>query len=541
MPELPTDRIEQFLREHPGLPTPFLVIDLDVVAERYRMLCEALPRAAVYYAVKANPDPAVVRLLVELGCDFDVASPAEVELCLGHGARADQLSYGNTVKKEADILRAAGRGVTTFALDCAQELHKLIRSAPGSVAMVRLAVDGAGADWPLSRKFGCGPQDALTLLRSAAAARHPVGIGFQVGSQQHDPDAWDAPLAQVAVLAEALAADGVRLTAVNLGGGLPSLHADPTPGLDRFLVGDAGLLRAEVVLTSRRDSDPGRRWVYLDVGMFSGLVETAEEAIRYRIRVPRPHGPTGPAVLAGPTCDSLDVPCSTSADPTHCRWTCAPATGSTCSPPAPTPPRTPRWGSTGSNRCAPTTFRRRARRPSAPGPSRASRPPPSRTAQLLPDPGQGGPELLDLRGGERVEHRRADRGHVPRGGRLDRGHSLVGQDAPHPASVLVAGTAPDQAALFHPGDGVGEPAARVHHALGQLGHPQLPVRVFGELHEDLVLGRGQCALLGQLAVHPLVEQPGHVEVGAPDHLLRGRQPPRLAHLLRNHSATSPAQ
>jgi len=307
MPELPTDRIEQFLREHPGLPTPFLVIDLDVVAERYRMLCEALPRAAVYYAVKANPDPAVVRLLVDLRCDFDVASPAEVELCLDHGARADQLSYGNTVKKEADILRAAGRGVTTFALDCAQELHKLIRSAPGSVAMVRLAVDGAGADWPLSRKFGCGPQDALTLLRSAAAARHPVGIGFQVGSQQHDPDAWDAPLAQVAVLAEALAADGVRLTAVNLGGGLPSLHADPTPGLDRFLVGDAGLLRAEVVLTSRRDSDPGRRWVYLDVGMFSGLVETAEEAIRYRIRVPRRHGPTEPAVLAGPTCDSLDV------------------------------------------------------------------------------------------------------------------------------------------------------------------------------------------------------------------------------------------
>jgi ornithine decarboxylase len=330
---MPTARIEQFLLDHPELPTPFLVVDLDVVAERYRTLCEALPRAAVYYAVKANPDPAVVRLLVDLGCDFDVASPAEVDLCLGIGARPEQLSYGNTVKKEADVAHAAGRGVGTFAVDCAQELEKVIRSAPGSLVMVRLAVDGAGADWPLSRKFGCGPQDAAALLRTAATAGHPVGVGFHVGSQQHDPDAWDAPLAVVARLADTLAAGGVRLSAVNLGGGLPSRHAEPTPpiaefgrrieaaidrhlaGADlrflvepgRFLVGDAGLLRTEVVLTSRRDSDPGRRWVYLDVGMFSGLVETAEEAIRYRIRVPRPHGATEPAVLAGPTCDSLDV------------------------------------------------------------------------------------------------------------------------------------------------------------------------------------------------------------------------------------------
>ena len=332
-PALPTARIEQFLCRRPDLPTPFLVVDLDVVAERYRALCEALPQAAAYYAVKANPDPAVLGLLIDLGCDLDVASLGEVELCLDLGAAPRQLSYGNTVKKERDIRVAAELGVTVFTADCVAELDKITRQAPGSTVLIRLATNGAGADWPLSRKFGCGPADALALLRRAAAAGHPVGMGFHVGSQQHDVQSWDAPLCQIATVADELAADGIALTTVNLGGGLPSSHLAPTPDVTvygasigaaidrhlahhpglrfmvepgRFLVGDAGVIRTEVVLISRRDGE-SHPWVYLDIGMFNGLAETAEESIRYRIRCPRPHGPTAPAVLAGPTCDSLDV------------------------------------------------------------------------------------------------------------------------------------------------------------------------------------------------------------------------------------------
>lgn len=272
-------------------------------------------------------------LLIELGCDLDVASLGEVELCLDLGAAPHQLSYGNTVKKERDIRAAADLGVATFTADCLPELDKITRQAPGSTVVIRLATDGTGADWPLSRKFGCGPADALALLRRAAAAGHPIGIGFHVGSQQHDVDAWDAPLRQIAAIADDLAAEGIALTAVNLGGGLPSSHLAPTPDVavygahigaaidrhlahhpgirfmvepGRFLVGDAGVIRTEVILVSRRDGE-ARRWVYLDIGMFNGLAETAEEAIHYRIRCPRPHGATEPAVLAGPTCDSLDV------------------------------------------------------------------------------------------------------------------------------------------------------------------------------------------------------------------------------------------
>lgn len=341
-PALPSQRIERFLEQNPRLPTPFLVVDLDVVAEHYRRLRAALPRATVYYAVKANPDPAVLSLLIGLGCNLDVASLGEIDLCLRLGARAEQLSYGNTIKKEADLHRATRLGVATVTADCAAELDKIVRTAPASTVLIRLATNGSGADWPLSRKFGCTPQESLNLACRAARAGHRVGVGFHVGSQQHDVNAWDEPLATTAWIADCLAAQGIPLDVVNLGGGLPSSHLAPTPDVaaygeaitaaidrhlspypsirymvepGRFLVGDAGVIRTEVVLVSRRDGEP-RRWVYLDVGLFNGLTETAEEAIHYRIRCAErgsPAGltergtPTEPVVLAGPTCDSLDV------------------------------------------------------------------------------------------------------------------------------------------------------------------------------------------------------------------------------------------
>ena len=276
----------------------------------------------------------MLRLLISLGCDFDVASLGEVELCLELGAHPGQLSYGNTVKKSGDIAQAYALGVRTFAADCEAELDKLVEHAPGSLVLLRMATDGHGADWPLSRKFGCGPGQVEALARQAAAHGMRVGVGFHVGSQQHDVHAWDAPIAIAADLGVRLAESGIRLEALNLGGGLPSSHAAATAPVEaygraitdalrrhtdgglrgvrimaepgRYLVGDAGVLRTEVVLVSERDSD-ARRWVFLDVGMFNGLAETAEEAIRYRIRCPRPHADPVPAVLAGPTCDSLDV------------------------------------------------------------------------------------------------------------------------------------------------------------------------------------------------------------------------------------------
>jgi ornithine decarboxylase len=328
------DRIGTFLVEHPDLPTPFLVVDLDIVRERYRSLRHALPEASVYFAAKANPDPAVIGTLSSLGSNFDVASIGEIDRCLNLGVHPSRLSYGNTIKKERDIRAAYERGVRMFAVDSTAELNKVLRHVREGAVLIRLASDGDGADWPLSRKFGCDATEARRLLHRAADRGLSVGVSFHVGSQQRDPEAWNGPLAMVAELAASLADAGHRLSTVNLGGGLPSTHVRSTPdiqvygeqigialehhlglnhGMDvmvepgRFLVGDAGVIRAEVVLISEKASDAGRRWVYFDVGLFNGLTETQEEAIRYRIRCPGTAGALEPSVIAGPTCDSLDI------------------------------------------------------------------------------------------------------------------------------------------------------------------------------------------------------------------------------------------
>ena len=314
--------------------TPFLVIDLDVVDDRLAQLRSALPRVRILYAVKANPAAEIVELLVARGAEFDVASPAEIDLCLRLGALAEDLSYGNTIKKERDIAYAVARGLGRFTADSTAELDKIIRQLPSGTVFIRVATNGAGADWPLSHKFGCSPAMAWTLMLRAASAGLEVGLSFHVGSQQRDPAAWDKPLAEVADLAKRFTAVGHRLAAVNLGGGLPSSYLDPVPEIGaygaaieesvgrhfgsesfgelliepgRYLVGDSGTLHTEVVLVTDRRDDSGRRWVFLDIGRFNGLAETMGESIRYRISTGRDTDAVGPVVLAGPSCDSADV------------------------------------------------------------------------------------------------------------------------------------------------------------------------------------------------------------------------------------------
>jgi ornithine decarboxylase len=329
-----TKTIARFLRENPGLPTPFLVVDLDLIEARYLRLIDVLPASRVLFAVKANPAPEVLERLADVGSSFDVASPGEIERCLKLGVDPGRLAFGNTIKKEKDIAFAARCGVSTFTVDAEAELDKVIRQAPGSTVYVRILTDGAGADWPLSRKFGCSPDGALSLLYKAAYAGLGFGVSFHVGSQQRDVRAWEQPLATVASLYGQMASEGFEAVGVNLGGGLPCRYQDPVADIaaygeairhsldthlgrsfsgeiliepGRYLVGDAGLIETEVVLISRRFADDDRRWVYLDIGMFNGLTETLEEAIRYRITTPGKSGPLGPVVLAGPSCDSADV------------------------------------------------------------------------------------------------------------------------------------------------------------------------------------------------------------------------------------------
>ena len=326
-------KIARFLSEH-SPETPCLVVDLDAIAEAYDLLCRSLSVASIYYAVKANPAPEIVAMLAGKGSNFDVASPAEIALCLGHGASAERLSFGNTIKKERDIAFAYERGVRLFAFDSEAEIEKLARTAPGARVFCRILVSCAGADWPLSRKFGCTPEMAVVLLRKARdLGLDPYGVSFHVGSQQTDLGQWDGAIGAAARMFTALAETDINLRMVNIGGGFPAHYRGDVPEIQayanavmaavtrhfgndlpelvvepgRSIVGDAGVIQSEVVLISRKSYDEDKRWVYLYVGKFNGLAETMDESIKYRIRTPADGGASGPTVLAGPTCDSADI------------------------------------------------------------------------------------------------------------------------------------------------------------------------------------------------------------------------------------------
>src|SRR5436305_4486827 len=161
-----TARIRQFLRRRDE-DGPCLVVDLEVVRENYLAFAKALPDTKVFYAVKANPAPEVLSLLASLGSSFDAASLAEIEVVLAAGAGPERISYGNTIKKERDIARAYALGVRLYAVDCAAEVEKVARAAPGARVFCRILYDCAGAEWPLSRKFGCDPEMAVEVLDQA--------------------------------------------------------------------------------------------------------------------------------------------------------------------------------------------------------------------------------------------------------------------------------------------------------------------------------------------------------------------------------------
>jgi ornithine decarboxylase len=317
--------------------TPCLVVDIAVASAQYRRIAAAFPAGHVYYAVKANPEPMLVRRLAEAGCRFDVASPSEIDLCLAAGADPANLSYGNTIKKAQDIAYAYRRGVRLFAFDCWAELDKLAIHAPDASVLCRVLASSRGARWPLSRKFGCAPEMAVDLLRRAARlGLDPAGLAFHVGSQQLTPARWEPSVAVAAGVFARLAAEGIHLRILDAGGGFPvdylaraapiqdyaaaiddavGRHFGAGPGRPevmiepgRYIAAPAGVLHTEVVLISRKSYGREPRWVYLDVGRFGGLAETEGEAIHYRLTTPHDGaGRTGPVILAGPTCDSVDI------------------------------------------------------------------------------------------------------------------------------------------------------------------------------------------------------------------------------------------
>ncbi len=325
-------RIETFIRSA-AFDRPTLVLDREAVAQQYRALKSGLGRADIHYAVKANSAREVLEVLLSEGSHFDAASRGEIELCLSLGAHPETISFGNTVKRASDIAFAHQAGITLFAADAEEELEKIAENAPGAQVYIRLLVGATGADWPLSRKFGCAPEMAEALMaRAMELGLTPVGLSFHVGSQTREAGMWRDTLDQVAAVWVQARANGFPLTLINIGGGFPAFYGDAIepvsvytakvmdmvearfegaervmaePG--RGMVAEAGMIAAEVLLVSKKSDDDLHRWVYLDIGKFSGLAETMDEAIRYQFVTDRDHEDHAPCILAGPSCDSADV------------------------------------------------------------------------------------------------------------------------------------------------------------------------------------------------------------------------------------------
>ncbi len=329
------DTWERFLRFSKDIETPSLIIDLRRIREKFNELKKNFPYAKIYYAVKANPSNEILTMLADMGSCFDIASIYELKQVLELGVTGDRISFGNTIKKKKDIEYAYKNGVTLFATDSKIDLNNIAEVAPNSKIFVRILMESSeSADWPLSRKFGCHQDMAYDLIVEAKKlGLVPYGISFHVGSQQRDIGQWDDAISRVKYLFSTLEdEEGIKLRLINMGGGLPASYKFPTNDISvyaeeitryieedfgsdmpeiiiepgRSLVADAGIIVSEVILISRKNNTALNRWVYLDVGKFNGLIETIDECIKYPVFTDKT-GKMGDVILAGPTCDSMDV------------------------------------------------------------------------------------------------------------------------------------------------------------------------------------------------------------------------------------------
>jgi ornithine decarboxylase len=306
---------------------PFLILDAAIVRGKIRRFRAAMPRVRPHYAVKANPDRRMLKVLAQEGAGFEIASTAELDLLLALGVPAAELFFSNPMKSRDSIAYAAAKGVEWFVLDSVDELRRIHEIKPDARQYLRIATPNIGSDWPLSGKFGCGVGDAREIVALAAKLGVDLaGVTFHVGSQCRNPENWRVALEKAKSLFDAMAKVGLKPRLLNIGGGFPVRHVKPIPSIEvigavvneglkgfaeevqvvaepgRYLVSDAGYFVCRVLGTATR---AGKRWMHWDAGLFGGVIESSE-GLKYRIRTER-SGPDVAWTVGGPTCDSVDV------------------------------------------------------------------------------------------------------------------------------------------------------------------------------------------------------------------------------------------
>lgn len=311
--------------------TPFLLLDLDVVRRKYREIQRSIDGVEVFYAIKANDHPAILKALAAEGSCFEISSLVELEALQKLGVPADCIASFNPIKTPKFIAAMHGYGSLLLAVDSFEELRKLAKDCPNSAVCVRLNVENEGSDWPLDDKFGVEPFEALPLLRRARElGLAPAGLTFHVGSQCRDAGSWRKAIERCAGVWQEAAAEGMKLSVLSLGGGIPAWHGKPMPTIveigsvirdalqehclsakhgvrlivepGRGIVAEAAIMATSVIAKARRG---GTEWVYVDAGVFNALMETIA-GFTYELTSTRQR-PLRTVTLAGPSCDSVDV------------------------------------------------------------------------------------------------------------------------------------------------------------------------------------------------------------------------------------------
>ncbi len=329
--DLSTEQIQALVAEH---GTPIYLVSRRQIIENFRRLDEGLPAVKFYYAVKANPCPEILEALAAAGAGFDVASRGEIVTAVSAGANPQRdLIFADTVKDPKHIAYAHGIGIDDFTFDNLSEITQIARHAPGAKVHLRLAVSNEGSVAHLSHKFGAQPAEAVTLLTAARdQGLIPHGISFHVGSQCLEAQRYVEALELTRNVFDEAAAAGMPLRSIDIGGGFPVRYEDEAidipamcriiresyerlfcgPGRPvcelvaepgRAIVGDAVALVTKVISESRRGE---RDWLYFDDGTYGSFMEV----LLYKVKYPLRGGTDGTPhdyVLAGPTCDSIDV------------------------------------------------------------------------------------------------------------------------------------------------------------------------------------------------------------------------------------------
>ena len=312
---------------------PLLVLDCDVLRQQYRALSAALPGVAIHYAIKALPELAAISTLADEGARFEIASQGEIELLRSAGVSPLKTIHTHPIKRPRDIVAALRYGCTTFVVDNAIEIDKLARFRDRVALLLRVSFRSPDARCDLSKKFGCPPEQVTALLAHAEQQGLIVkGLCFHVGSQSASPVAHvHAIHACNEIIRAHNASHDNKLYVLDIGGGFPVNYDGSTPAIDvfcapirdalsalpacvqvlaepgRFLAAPAMTCITSVIGKAERG---GKTWYFLDDGVYSSFSGQIYDHTTYPIaalKQPTAGNPARPSVLAGPTCDSIDI------------------------------------------------------------------------------------------------------------------------------------------------------------------------------------------------------------------------------------------